>query len=141
MKNPEKQWIKKVDAAIILVMRRCLRNYLLIFLALKRIFFQHSNKCICLTSVCFLLYRWRKSYLESWHNVCDHSVLLLSFQLKTVLSKLDHCGYHLQEDQVKSCFGHNQTMLTLIPCWITLFLYNSEDFENKKLFLVISKVQ
>ena len=27
MKNPEKQWIKKVDAAMILVMRRCLRNY------------------------------------------------------------------------------------------------------------------
>ena len=35
MKNPEKQWIKKVDAAIILVMRRCLRNYLLIFFGLK----------------------------------------------------------------------------------------------------------
>ena len=35
MKNPEKQWIKKVDAAIILVMRRCLRNYLLIFFGLR----------------------------------------------------------------------------------------------------------
>ena len=34
MKNPEKQWIKMVDAAIILVMRRCLRNYLLIFFGL-----------------------------------------------------------------------------------------------------------
>ena len=34
MKNPEKQWIKKVDAAIILVMRRCLRNYSLIFFGL-----------------------------------------------------------------------------------------------------------
>ena len=34
MKIPEKQWIKKVDAATILVMRRCLRNYLLIFFGL-----------------------------------------------------------------------------------------------------------
>ena len=37
MKNPEKQWIKKVDAAIILVMRRCLRNYLLIFFGLTSV--------------------------------------------------------------------------------------------------------
>ena len=34
MKIPEKQWIKKFDAAMILVMRRCLRNYLLIFFGL-----------------------------------------------------------------------------------------------------------
>ena len=31
MKNPEKQWIKKGNTVMILVMQQCLRSYLLIF--------------------------------------------------------------------------------------------------------------
>ena len=44
MKIPEKQWIKKVDAAMILVIRRCLRNYLLIFFGLSHLCFDEAVK-------------------------------------------------------------------------------------------------
>ena len=46
MKIPEKHWIKKVDAAMILVMRRCLRNYLLIFFGLMLQLYDKVRECL-----------------------------------------------------------------------------------------------
>ena len=79
MKNPEKQWIKKVDAAMILVMRRCLRNYLLIFFGLKVVIlqiprseFKISNmKNIYEASTFILMFLELKKNCEGGSNMCS----------------------------------------------------------------------